>query len=112
MSQQGDSRFKVYSLPNKNIFVVIKLMDTNWAGHILRMGKTQKIFKFNRRRHLGNLNKIHLESICVFIINIIIFIITHYFLLHVSTHLSHHQGEPSAGENVHENVIVYPHYSV
>jgi hypothetical protein len=33
------------------------------------------------------------------------FIITYHFLLHVSTHLRHHHGEPSTKENT----SVYPH---
>jgi hypothetical protein len=36
------------------------------------------------------------------------FIITYYFLLHASTHLSLLQGEPSTQENIHENISVYP----
>ena len=40
---------------------------------------------------------------------LVYFIITYYFLLCASVHLSCHQEEPSTRENMHENTNLYPH---
>jgi hypothetical protein len=70
------------------------------------------IFSISRSLHyyIYKFNEMHLSQFVFYY-----YYYYYYYVLlflHVSTHLSHHQGESRTRENMHENTSVYPHYNV